>query len=562
MRYGIGLAWLLAWGVSVGTAAENKETLEKADEHLLKIAKFSSTDTQTLLEFVKKRTLTEHEKIEIGATIQNLGADSFRARTVATRKLISRGPVISRLLKEAITHSDLEISNRAKKCLDAIGEKRPPHNTPATVIRLLGRRAPLEATEILLHHVPYAENLDVIQETKTALVKIAKSNPKAREILKKNLNHFTSEVRAVAGFAYVLSSRKVDPTVVTQLRLDRSALVQMEVGKALAYSADKTGVQTVIQSLSGLDDLNALQAEDWLHQVGQGQSPPKLFVGKTKEERKAAQDVWAKWWSENQKKVPLSQLKLPVSTRGPTVVIFLDNNKVQEIDAGNRLGWKLENLGFPLDVELLDNGRVLLTEYENSRITERDESGKIVWWQKVDRPIAAQRLTNGHTFIVTDMALYEYDTKQQLVFTHSLPNQERILKATKRPNGDIVCLTEQARVVRLSASGRGVDIRDKFDVKHSKPLFGGKLYFTPAGRVLIPHNAENKVIEYDHKGNPVWELDIQGPVAAVRLPNGNTLVTTMGDNMTARPTVEVDRAGNLVWKYGYPSGRVTRALRR
>ena len=45
---------------------------------------------------------------------------------------------------------------------------------------------------------------------------------------------------------------------------------------------------------------------------------------------------------------------------------------------------------------------------------------------------------------------------------------------------------------------------------------------------------------------------------ALRLPDGNTLVTSMNPEVGA---VELDRAGNEVWSYRAGT-RVTRALRR
>jgi len=53
-------------------------------------------------------------------------------------------------------------------------------------------------------------------------------------------------------------------------------------------------------------------------------------------------------------------------------------------------------------------------------------------------------------------------------------------------------------------------------------------------------------------------VKIDQPIAATRLPNGNTLVTTMLPN---RGAVEFDRLGNEVWTYR-TNTRVTRALRR
>jgi len=69
------------------------------------------------------------------------------------------------------------------------------------------------------------------------------------------------------------------------------------------------------------------------------------------------------------------------------------------------------------------------------------------------------------------------------------------------------------------------------------------------------------VVEYDGQGKTVWEVSIERPVSAMRLPNGHTLVTSMSPQVGA---VEFDRAGNQVWQYTHanPPTRVTRAIRR
>jgi hypothetical protein len=82
----------------------------------------------------------------------------------------------------------------------------------------------------------------------------------------------------------------------------------------------------------------------------------------------------------------------------------------------------------------------------------------------------------------------------------------------------------------------------------------------PTGRVLVPFNSDGKVVEYDGKGRAVWEVSVPQPIAAMRLLNGNTLITSMDASVGA---LEVDRAGVTVWTYQNPSGtRVTRAFRR
>jgi hypothetical protein len=55
----------------------------------------------------------------------------------------------------------------------------------------------------------------------------------------------------------------------------------------------------------------------------------------------------------------------------------------------------------------------------------------------------------------------------------------------------------------------------------------------------------------------VWQVSFNQPIAAVRLTNGNTLVTSFNQTRA----VELDRTGKEVWEYKTDT-RVTRAFRR
>ena len=68
---------------------------------------------------------------------------------------------------------------------------------------------------------------------------------------------------------------------------------------------------------------------------------------------------------------------------------------------------------------------------------------------------------------------------------------------------------------------------------------------TAEGTFLAPCLSMDKVVEYDRDMKPVWRYDIPGPWAAVRLKNGNTLITGERQGVTR----EVDRHGQTVWEF-------------
>ncbi len=66
---------------------------------------------------------------------------------------------------------------------------------------------------------------------------------------------------------------------------------------------------------------------------------------------------------------------------------------------------------------------------------------------------------------------------------------------------------------------------------------------TPAGTLLAAHLDNNKVAEYDMNGKEVWALAVLSPWGAVRLKNGNTLVTS-GRGFVR----EFTTTGEVVWE--------------
>lgn len=551
---------LLSLGMLAGQAlCADEPGPVQVDEQILTAARLQ-TDGPSLLRFFRDRSLTENEQIKIGALIQRLGSNSFREREQAMTALIQRGPVIIELLRPALTNTDLEIASRAERCLQRIRENDFPPHVPAAAARLVRERKPAGAVEVLLTYLPFADNENVADEVRTTLAALALHNGKADPALLQALKSRTPVVRAAAGEALIRAAANRYKDEVRPLLKDSEPLVKLRVAMALASTGERSAVPVIIDLLPQLAQVQAWQAEDVLLRLtSKDNPPPQVSLGKSAEERKRAQAAWSDWWQAHAKTVNLAQLKDRPKMRGHTIVLLLDAGKALELGQNNQVRWEVDDLGFPLDIQIVEeNGGVhlLAAEYHASRVSIRDLTGKITWQKPVVGPLVAQRLANHNTFIATDSELFEIDRNDNRVFTYSFPNGERIMKATKTADGQVVCLTDAARLVWLQSQGGETKEVKAFPLQLGKRLFGGRLYLTPTGGVLVPHNAENKVAEYGPDGKEVWKVEIEEPIAAVRLPNGNTLVTTMNQNRA----VEFDRAGQEVWEYR-TNTRVTRALR-
>ena len=68
---------------------------------------------------------------------------------------------------------------------------------------------------------------------------------------------------------------------------------------------------------------------------------------------------------------------------------------------------------------------------------------------------------------------------------------------------------------------------------------------TAAGTFLVPHMDLNKVCEYTPAGKVIWTCPFKSPWAAVRLKNGDTLISGNGYG----DVVEVNPAAKVVWKF-------------
>jgi len=69
--------------------------------------------------------------------------------------------------------------------------------------------------------------------------------------------------------------------------------------------------------------------------------------------------------------------------------------------------------------------------------------------------------------------------------------------------------------------------------------------FTAQGTYLVSYLSEGKVVEFDKDFNEIWNYPIRSPWAALRLKNGNTLITDEHDSLTR----EVNPKGETVWEF-------------
>lgn len=161
------------------------------------------------------------------------------------------------------------------------------------------------------------------------------------------------------------------------------------------------------------------------------------------------------------------------------------------------------------DVTMLPDGDILFSRMSGAGIVTRDK--KLVW--NYDAPIgtevhSAQYLGNGRVLIMRNGT-----PAQAMIFDTRSNSVERVVPIPTA----ITKVHGQFRHIRM----------------------------TQSGTILVPHLGEGKVVEYDLEGKAVWSVRALNVWAAVRLGNGNTLLS--GD---ARAYLrEVDPRGRTVWEF-------------
>ena len=528
-----------------------------ADEQFLQSNRID-TSGPGLLTFIKHRTVTARDAIRIRDLIKELGDDDFETREKASNGLIVLGSRARPALLTASRDPDPEVVQRAQDCLKEIDQGVASQLVSAAV-RLLALKKPADSVEVLLAYLPSVsvEEESVADDVINSLTALAVQNGKAHPVLVAALTDRDAVRRMGAAEALARTDLVEHAAEVRKLLADPDPHVRLRLAMALVSGRDKEAVPVLIQLLgeAALTSRETGRIEDFLYRVAADLQVP-ILKDTDVTSRRDYSKAWAAWWKEHGAAVKPEVLASAVKTGGFTLVVLLDEGAVVDLDKQNRPRFRLNNLDFPLDVQYLPGDHVLVAEHNASQVTERDRDNKIVWKKQVDQPLVAQRLANGNTFIATREQLLEVDKEGKQVFSYTRPNGEPIMRAQRLPNGDIVMVTQPLapRFVRLDRLGKKELSNFAVNVKHS----GGRVEVLPNGNVLIPENENNRLVELDAQGKVVAVIAIEQPIAAVRLSNGHTLITTM---LPQRGAVELDRQGKEVWNYKVTT-RVTRAYRR
>ena len=132
--------------LAMDTIAEDEKTL--ADAGL-------KSDGSSLIQFLVQRSEDKIDAFQIKALIAKLGDDNFETREQTSATLNAIGIAALPDLKTASKSPDVEISRRAKDCIQKIEEGSRKFVVAAS-IRLLGKKNPQGALPALINYSQFA----------------------------------------------------------------------------------------------------------------------------------------------------------------------------------------------------------------------------------------------------------------------------------------------------------------------------------------------------------------------------------------------------------------------
>ncbi|QDU19400.1 HEAT repeat domain-containing protein [Urbifossiella limnaea] len=584
-RFPVAAVLLVLAAAGVAQPPDDPADGAATDADVLKAVGLDPADGPGLLGYLKLRTVSQADQGKIDEIIRRFAADKFEDRLAAAAAAEKLGPLaISPLRKAADDKAgDPEIAYRAGLVLKKL-QTVDHAKVSAAAVRGVAKLKPAGAAAALLGFLPLADSDAVADDIRAALKGLAVQNGKADPALVAALADATPLRRTAAYLALVEGEpggkgvRAPDAldAVKAAVRRDADPEAKFRGLWALVHTTrDKEYVPDLIASIPVLPRGRLWQVEDLLLRLA-GEHPPGGRFGKDAEALGKARDAWAAWWAKGG--VDLTKADLTPRVLGLTDVLVQNpafgQYTTYTLGPDMKEVWRLkqDQQTMPTDLRWLASGRLLLTEQNYNRVTEREKTGAVVsTYSGNSPPCTAEPLPNGNWLVVARSMVAEVKpgrggapTSVVKSFTRPPPPNQPggmaydIVTGARLPNGEVVYLTSTIgpNLFRLDENLKQVGTPQTLPRFFNTVMVG--IDVTPAGKLLACH--QDKVVEYDPAdGKAGWKFDTPNPTSVQRLVNGNTLIASVN----AGRAVEVTPEREVVWEYRDPTGlAVGRVYRR
>jgi hypothetical protein len=250
------------------------------------------SDGPGLVAFFREQSLTAERRRDIAELVKQLGDDTFEVREKATRALIALESPAVAALQRALKHRDLEVSRRAKRCLDAFGNISPTE-LRAAAARVLVVRKPTGAVGVLLDFLP--DVADAAEEGRivAALEALGVREGTVDRALVTALADKVPVRRAVAAEVLAAVGGARDRAAASKLLGDADRAVRLHVAVALACARERDAVPALIDVTADLPPERTAEARELLRTLAGARAPRAAPRGAK------YRDEWNAWWKEH-----------------------------------------------------------------------------------------------------------------------------------------------------------------------------------------------------------------------------------------------------------------------
>jgi hypothetical protein len=180
--------------------------------------------------------------------------------------------------------------------------------------------------------------------------------------------------------------------------------------------------------------------------------------------------------------------------------------------------------------------------------------GKIVWTYSTgpgNEYDDVWMLSNGNILFTRMQYIAEITPEKKVVWRYDAPAGTEIHACQPIGRDKVLFIINglPPRLVVVNIKTHAVEVEHVLpslsdtDRKTVHPQFR-RVRYTSEGTYLVPFLNMNRVVEYDKDFKEIWSYDAPKPWAAIRLKNGNTLITDESDVQTR----EVNRNKVTVWE--------------
>ena len=175
-------------------------------------------------------------------------------------------------------------------------------------------------------------------------------------------------------------------------------------------------------------------------------------------------------------------------------------------------------------------------------------------------------LSNGNIVFSRQFGASEVDRQKRIVWNYDAPPNTEIHTAYPLGKERVLIMQNGSPAKLLILSKRDIRIEKQLELPTASSKTHGQfrhVRMTQAGTFLVAHMDLNKVVEYGPDGKEIWSVNAPSAWAAVRLKNGNTLISGNQHGYVR----EIDRSGRVVWEItknelaGYPLATVQEVSR-